>query len=216
MTTLLLADDHVLLQDGLMERLSKQPQFTIIGAASDGESAIEQSLALRPDILLTDISMPKKTGLEVLSELREKAPEIKVVILSMHNNKEYIVSAMRGGAKGYVLKDVSSQELVQALDIIAGGGSYFSAGVSETLMESMSQMENREHEDNVPTPREKDVLVLIANGACNKTIARELNISVRTVETHRLRVKKKLGVTSTAGLVKYAIEQGWVKGETEH
>lgn len=216
MTTLLLADDHVLLQDGLMERLSKQPQFTIIGAASDGESAIEQSLALRPDILLTDISMPKKTGLEVLSELREKAPAIKVVILSMHNNKEYIVSAMRGGAKGYVLKDVSSQELVQALDIIAGGGSYFSAGVSETLMESMSQMENREHEDNVPTPREKDVLVLIANGACNKTIARELNISVRTVETHRLRVKKKLGVTSTAGLVKYAIEQGWVKGETEH
>lgn len=216
MTTLLLADDHVLLQDGLMERLSKQPQFTIIGAASDGESAIEQSLVLRPDILLTDISMPKKTGLEVLSELREKAPEIKVVILSMHNNKEYIVSAMRGGAKGYVLKDVSSQELVQALDIIAGGGSYFSAGVSETLMESMSQMENREHEDNVPTPREKDVLVLIANGACNKTIARELNISVRTVETHRLRVKKKLGVTSTAGLVKYAIEQGWVKGETEH
>ncbi|WP_325893227.1 response regulator transcription factor [Grimontia sp. NTOU-MAR1] len=216
MTTLLLADDHVLLQDGLMERLSKQPQFTIIGAASDGESAIEQSLALRPDILLTDISMPKKTGLEVLSELREKAPMIKVVILSMHNNKEYIVSAFRGGAKGYVLKDVSSQELVQALDIIAGGGSYFSAGVSETLMESMSQMVNREHEDNVPTPREKDVLILIANGACNKTIARELNISVRTVETHRLRVKKKLGVTSTAGLVKYAIEQGWVKGEMEH
>lgn len=120
------------------------------------------------------------------------------------------MTAMRGGAKGYVLKDVSSQELVQALDIIAGGGSYFSAGVSETLLEGMNELQNKEQEDNVPTPREKDVLVLIANGACNKTIARELNISVRTVETHRLRVKKKLGVTSTAGLVKYAIEQGWV------
>ncbi|WP_407332765.1 response regulator [Enterovibrio sp. 27052020O] len=211
MTTLLLADDHVLLQDGLIERLSKQPQFSILGAANDGNSAIEKALSLKPDILLTDISMPKKSGLEVLSVLRDKAPEIKVVILSMHNNKEYIMNAMRGGAKGYVLKDVSSQELVQALDIIANGGSYFSAGVSETLMESMSELENKDHDDNLPTPREKDVLILIANGACNKTIARELDISVRTVETHRLRVKKKLGVTSTAGLVKYAFEQGWVK-----
>ncbi|MBV7297729.1 response regulator [Enterovibrio paralichthyis] len=210
MTTLLLADDHVLLQDGLIERLSKQPQFNIVGAANDGDTAIELALTLKPDILLTDISMPKKTGLEVLNVLHEKAPSIKVVILSMHNNKEYIMTAMRGGAKGYVLKDVSSQELVQALDIIAGGGSYFSAGVSETLLEGMNELQNKEQEDNVPTPREKDVLVLIANGACNKTIARELNISVRTVETHRLRVKKKLGVTSTAGLVKYAIEQGWV------
>ncbi len=210
MTTLLLADDHVLLQDGLIERLSKQPQFNIVGAANDGDTAIELALTLRPDILLTDISMPKKTGLEVLNVLHEKAPSIKVVILSMHNNKEYIMTAMRGGAKGYVLKDVSSQELVQALDIIASGGSYFSAGVSETLLEGMNELQNKEQEDNVPTPREKDVLVLIANGACNKTIARELNISVRTVETHRLRVKKKLGVTSTAGLVKYAIEQGWV------
>lgn len=210
MTTLLLADDHVLLQDGLIERLSKQPQFNIVGAANDGDTAVELALTLKPDILLTDISMPKKTGLEVLNVLHEKAPSIKVVILSMHNNKEYIMTAMRGGAKGYVLKDVSSQELVQALDIIAGGGSYFSAGVSETLLEGMNELQNKEQEDNVPTPREKDVLVLIANGACNKTIARELNISVRTVETHRLRVKKKLGVTSTAGLVKYAIEQGWV------
>ncbi|WP_394213276.1 response regulator [Enterovibrio calviensis] len=210
MTTLLLADDHVLLQDGLIERLSKQPQFSILGAANDGDSAIDKALSLKPDILLTDISMPHKSGLEVLSVLRDKAPEIKVVILSMHNNKEYIMTAMRGGAKGYVLKDVSSQELVQALDIIANGGSYFSAGVSETLMESMSELENKDHDDILPTPREKDVLILIANGACNKTIARELDISVRTVETHRLRVKKKLGVTSTAGLVKYAFEQGWV------
>ncbi|MEZ8144348.1 DNA-binding response regulator [Enterovibrio norvegicus FF-33] len=210
MTTLLLADDHVLLQDGLIERLSRQPQFSILGAANDGDSAIDKALSLKPDILLTDISMPHKSGLEVLSVLRDKAPEIKVVILSMHNNKEYIMTAMRGGAKGYVLKDVSSQELVQALDIIANGGSYFSAGVSETLMESMSELENKDHDDILPTPREKDVLILIANGACNKTIARELDISVRTVETHRLRVKKKLGVTSTAGLVKYAFEQGWV------
>ncbi|MEZ8029865.1 response regulator [Enterovibrio norvegicus] len=210
MTTLLLADDHVLLQDGLKDRLSRQPQFSIVGTASDGECAIEKTLALRPDILLTDISMPKKTGLEVLNTLREAAPEVKVVILSMHSNKEYIMAAMRGGAKGYVLKDVSSQELVQALDIIAGGGSYFSAGVSETLLEGMNELENKEHEDSQPTPREKDVLILIANGACNKTIARELDISVRTVETHRLRVKKKLGVTSTAGLVKYAIEHNWI------
>ncbi|WP_028022683.1 response regulator [Enterovibrio calviensis] len=215
MTTLLLADDHVLLQDGLMERLSKQPQFTILGAANDGEAAIEKALELKPDILLTDISMPKKTGLEVLSVLHTKAPEIKVVILSMHNNKEYIMAAMRGGAKGYVLKDVSSLELVQALDIIANGGSYFSAGVSETLLESMSALEQKENDDTLPTPREKDVLILIANGACNKTIARELDISVRTVETHRLRVKKKLGVTSTAGLVKYAIEHGWIEKGNE-
>lgn len=212
MTTLLLADDHVLLQDGLMERLSKQPQFSIVGAANDGDAAIEMALTLQPDILLTDISMPKKSGLEVLSILKETSPKIKVVMLSMHNNKEYIIAAMRGGAKGYVLKDVSSQELVQALNVIADGGSYFSAGVSETLLEGMQQLENQEAEDTMPTPREKDVLIMIANGACNKTIARELNISVRTVETHCLRVKKKLGVTSTAGLVKYAIEHGWVTG----
>ncbi|MDD1781816.1 response regulator transcription factor [Enterovibrio sp. ZSDZ35] len=215
MTTLLLADDHVLLQDGLMERLSRQPQFDIVGAANDGQVAIEKALSLHPDIVLTDITMPNKTGLDVLNELREKAPKIKVVILSMHNSKEYVLAAMRGGAKGYVLKDVSSQELVQALDVIAGGGTYFSAGVSETLMESMTELNNPESDDSTPTPREKDVLILIANGACNKTIARELNISVRTVETHRLRVKKKLGVTSTAGLVKYAMEQGWVQQDND-
>ncbi|PKF49263.1 DNA-binding response regulator, partial [Enterovibrio nigricans] len=190
-------------------------QFDIVGTANDGKTALTQALLLKPDIVLTDITMPNKTGLDVLNELREKAPQIKVVILSMHNNKEYVLAAMSGGAKGYVLKDVSSQELVQALDVIAGGGTYFSAGVSETLMESMTELEKPENDDNTPTPREKDVLILIANGACNKTIARELNISVRTVETHRLRVKKKLGVTSTAGLVKYAMEQGWVKQNSE-
>lgn len=211
MISLLLADDHLLLQDGLIERLEKQPQFNILGAASDGEKALELCLSCQPDILLTDITMPKMNGIEVLQQLKDSDSETKVVMLSMHNNKEYILTAMRNGAKGYVLKDVSSQELIRALEVIAAGGTYFSAGVSDALLESVDELERKDSDlDTTPTPREKDVLILIANGACNKTIARELNISVRTVETHRLRVKRKLGVTSTAGLVKYAIEQGWI------
>ncbi|MFD2177807.1 response regulator [Veronia pacifica] len=210
MTTLLLADDHVLLQDGLIERLSKQPRFSIVGTANDGDQAVQLAEELRPDILLTDISMPKKNGLDVLNEVSEIAPEVKVVILSMHNNSEYVLTAMRSGAKGYVLKDVSSQELVNALNVIADGGTYFSAKASETLMQGVKYEEKKYTGDKTPTPREKDVLLLIANGACNKTIANQLDISVRTVETHRLRVKKKLGISSTAGLVKYAFDQGWV------
>ncbi|WP_104402032.1 response regulator [Vibrio penaeicida] len=208
MTTIVLADDHTLLQDALVERLRREEQFSIVGTAENGVEAVEVTLEKEPDILITDISMEKMTGIEVLETLNKQGVNSKVVILSMHKEEEYVMSAIKCGASGYICKDISSNELIKALEVIASGGTFFSKGISEQLFQAFSQ-----HDDQVNTqltPREKDVLLLIAEGECNKSVANTLCISVRTVETHRLRVKKKLNIKTTAGLVKYCLSQGWL------
>ncbi|MCC9620819.1 response regulator transcription factor [Thalassospira sp. MA62] len=202
---ILLCDDHALVMDGIRSRLECFDHIDIVGEASNGQEALSLASLLKPDIVLMDISMPVMNGLEATEKFRDILPDTKIVILSMHENPEYLRTAQLAGAKGFILKDVSSNDMVRAIETIANGGEAYSSS-----FERMSSGENGP-EDGVPlTSRERTVLRLLAQGASNKHVARELDISVRTVETHRRNIKRKLDIDSSAGLVRYAIEKGLV------
>lgn len=196
----LLVDDHMLVLDGLKARLELEDHIKVLGTANNGVEALEKALTLNPDIVLMDVSMPVLNGIETAKRFQAEQPEKKILMLSMHQDKEYILSLVQAGASGYVLKDVPAAELVLAIETVIRGGSYFSSGASQALCHV--QEETKEE----LTKRELAVLKELASGAANKTIANNLTISVRTVETHRQNLKNKLGIHSAAGLTKYAIE----------
>ncbi len=207
----LLVDDHPLVLDGISARLASVAELEVVGEASNGEEALERAAELKPDVVLMDISMPVLNGLEAALRFRDEQPGVKVLILSMHDSRDYIVKMIQSGAAGYVLKDVSSDELINAIETVCQGGTYFSAGASQTLFSQFEDDNGNEPPGNVLTRREETVLTLLAEGLCNKEIARKLNISVRTVETHRQNIKQKLQINTAAGLTKYAIEQNLIK-----
>lgn len=209
MISLILADDHLLMQEGLKARLERETDLNILDCVGTGTKALEQTLLLQPDLILLDINMPGMSGIEVLESLKVEKSNTKVIMLSMHDSQEFIVSAMRSGACGYVLKDVSSDDLIKAIHTVSLGGTYYSSAVSQRLLDSVTALQKEEVQQHL-TQREEDVLAALANGDCNKNIARHLSISVRTVETHRLRIKRKLGVKSTAALVRIALDRGLV------
>jgi DNA-binding NarL/FixJ family response regulator len=196
-----LVDDHALVRDGIRALLAVRPSFDVVGEAEDGPEALELCSRVAPDILLVDIGLKDMNGLELTRLLRVQHPEIKVLILSMYDNQEYIATSIRAGASGYVLKNAPSREIVAAIEAIAAGGTFYSADVALKLA-------SKKPDETELTPRESQVLVGLAKGLDNKTIARELTISVRTVETHRLSIRRKLNVDKPAGLVKYAMEHG--------
>ncbi|MEL0612483.1 response regulator transcription factor [Marinomonas arenicola] len=203
----LLVDDHMLVLDGLQARLEMEANIEVIGTASNGLEALEKAQQLQPDLVLMDVSMPILNGLEATKRFRSEQANIKILMLSMHNDKEYILSLIQSGANGYVLKDVSSEELVQAINMVYQGGTYFSSKASDVLF---GQAAKTALEEEALSPRESAVLVEVASGFSNKEIAVRLNISVRTVETHRQNIKRKLDIHSSAGLVKYAIEHNLI------
>jgi len=199
-----LVDDHPLVLDGIRARLDGEPNITVVGQANNGKQALEKAREIKPDVVLMDISMPVMGGMEATRCLKAELPDSRVLILSMHDDQEYIVKLMQAGAYGYVLKDVSSAELIKAIEAVYQGSSYFSAGASRSLFNKLENISVEQ--ENGLSKREGAVLKLIAEGQCNKDIARTLNISVRTVETHRLNIKKKLDIRTAAGLTRYAIE----------
>ncbi|MBU2711315.1 response regulator transcription factor [Zooshikella harenae] len=199
---ILLVDDHVLVQEGIRARLSQQANLDVVAVASDGESALRKIENTPIDVVLMDISMPGMNGIQVLQRIKSWYPDLVVLILTMHDSREYLLSALRSGASGYVLKDVSVDELINAIEVVFHGGTYLSRTVSQTLLDS----EQGATTPNIPlTPREQMVLALLAKGEGSKHIAKKLHISVRTVETHRQKIKRKLGINSTAELTRYAI-----------
>ncbi|MCP4598258.1 response regulator transcription factor [Neptuniibacter sp.] len=204
----LLVDDHPLVLDGISARLEGEESLEVVGMANDGKQALEKAQELKPDVVLMDISMPVMNGFEAAERFREEQPEVKVLILSMHDDREYIVKLIKCGAAGYVLKDVSSSELISAIETVNRGGTYFSSGASQSLFSEFDQQQAVKEEPlrEALTGREKDVLKLLAEGNSNKEVARVLNISVRTVETHRQNIKSKLDIHTAAGLARYAIE----------
>lgn len=204
----LLVDDHPLVLDGISARLEGEQSLEVVGMANDGKQALEQAEQLNPDVVLMDISMPVMTGFEATEHFRQQQPEVKVLILSMHDDREYILKLIKCGASGYVLKDVSSSELITAIETVYRGGTYFSSGASQVLFSELGQDTPpiAPPEEEPLTNREKDVLKLLAEGNSNKEVARELDISVRTVETHRQNIKAKLDIHTAAGLARYAIE----------
>jgi len=191
----LLADDHPMVVDGIRSCLEVYDHIDVIGTAENGRQAFEKSRADAPDIVLMDINMPEMNGLDTADLFRDQLPDVKLLFLSMHDSREYISRAVQCGARGYVLKDVPTVEIVTAIEAVNNGGTYFSSGVSESPL----------------TDREQAILRLVAEGMSNKLIARHLDISLRTVETHRRNIKRKLDVDSTAGLTRYAIEQGIIE-----
>ena len=204
---LLLVDDHPLVLDGIKSHLCAQPEFEVVGDASNGQDALRKAKLTLPDVILMDISMPHMNGLEAIGHLRKQVPNAKVLILTMHESKEYIAQVVRSGARGYLLKDSAPAELVGAIKAVHNGEVYFSPTVSRMLVQEMS--DGTRGPDQQPlTDREREVLSLIAEGLLNKQIADRLGIGVRTIETHRERIMRKLDIHTVAGLTKYAIARG--------
>jgi DNA-binding NarL/FixJ family response regulator len=199
---LVIVDDHSLVRDGLRARLSVVPGLQVIGEAASGAEALALAQADAPDLMLVDVGMRGMNGIELATALRERHPAIRVLMLSMFDNREYVLSAIRAGARGYVLKESPTEEIIAAIGAVWAGGNYFSAQVANMVAlaaPSASQLTGREHE----------ILLLLAHGRSNKLVAKQLDISVRTVETHRLSLRRKLGVDSASELLKIAVTNGW-------
>ncbi|MBT2294909.1 response regulator [Pseudomonas fluorescens] len=196
-----LVDDHSLVRDGIRALLSVMPQLDVVGEAENGAQAIEMVGRCQPDLLLMDISLKDMNGLELTRLLGKQYPSLKILILSMYDNYEYVSESVRSGASGYVLKNAPSREIIAAIEAIISGGTFYSAEIAQRLATDPTT-------DNELTPRESQVLYKMVQGLNNKEMARELDISVRTVETHRLSIRRKLNIDKPAALVKYAIDHG--------
>lgn len=197
---ILLVDDHPLVRDGLRARLEAAPHLRVVGEAGSGQEALEQAGLLPPDLVLMDVNMRGGSGIEATAQLNARYPGIAVLMLSMHDKPEYVSQAMQAGARGYVLKDAPGKDIVLAIDAVMGGGIYYSAALAR-------QLASPHLPDNQLTLREQEVLRHIAAGQSNKQIARELDLSVRTVETHRLNIKRKLGIEGQAELIRFAVQR---------
>jgi DNA-binding NarL/FixJ family response regulator len=200
---LVLADDHPMIRAGFKSLLDKNERFEIVGEAENGRELIEVADRVLPDIILTDINMPVLNGLAAMEELTEKHPGIRFIMLTMHEEREYIVNALKIGARGYLLKNIERPELENAIITVYEGGKYFSPIVATVLAESVVKPEPL---DLDVTPREKEVLELVAQGNSTKQIADRLGISNRTVESHRINMLKKMKVSNSAELIRKAIE----------
>jgi DNA-binding NarL/FixJ family response regulator len=196
---IMLVDDHPLVRDGLRARLEAVPHFRVVAEAGSGAEALALADVTDVDLVLMDITMRDGSGIETTAQLNARHPDIAVLMLSMHDKLEYVTQAMQAGARGYVLKDAPGRDIVLAIDTVVAGGIYYSAALARQLAQPAQQ-------DNQLTSREQQVLQHIANGESNKQIARELDLSVRTVETHRLNIKRKLGIEGQAELIKFAVQ----------
>ena len=207
---LLLADDHRIFRDGLRPLLAAHADLQVVAEAEDGEEALRLCLQHRPDVAVLDISMPGLNGLEVARCLAREAPEVRVIFLSMHSDRRYVLEALRVGAKGYLLKDAGFDELLSAVRAVHDGHVFLGDAVNEqVLRDYLSLAETGGDGALAPlSPREREVLKLLAEGGSTKEIAHELSVSVKTVETHRKAVMDKLEIRSIAELTKYAIREG--------
>lgn len=208
---ILLADDHVLVRAGLKKLIESLSEFAVVGEASDGLELLALTEKLQPQLVLMDIAMPGLNGLEATARLVKTWPDIRVLILSMHQNEEYVRQALRNGASAYLLKDAAPMELELALAAVMRNETYLSPAVSKGVMNDYVQRLRQEEQPGVAlSPRQREVLQLIAEGLSTKDIARRLDLSVKTVETHRTGLMKQLNVHEVTGLVRYALKLGVV------
>ena len=199
---IVLVDDHPLVRDGLRARLEAVPDLTVAGEAGNADEAIALAASLAPDLVLMDIGMQGMNGIALASVFHARFPAIRVLMLSMHDNVEYVTQAVRAGASGYVLKDSPATEIVRAIGTVLAGKTYFSAGLGARMIEASAKETPVER----LTPRELEILDALAEGLSSKQIAQHTGLSVRTVETHRLNLKRKLHIEGQAELIKFAVE----------
>ncbi len=207
---MLVADDHPVVRKGLQSCLSRAGRLRLVGEAADGDEALRKARELQPDVVLMDISMPGMNGLMVTEMLRKELPQVKVLVVSVQRNKDAIFRVIQAGAHGYVSKEAPSEEVIRAIESVHGGEPYFSEEIARAALYEFINSGGRKEPFAQLTPREREVLVLIAEGKSNKEIADQLNIGVRTIETHRERIMRRLNIHSVAGLTKYAIANGLV------
>ena len=211
-TRVLIADDHTVVRHGLRALLDRTPDFTVAAEVQDGAEAVERSLAGGIDLAILDITMPRMTGLQAAGELHRRAPALRTLILSMHDDEQYFFEALRAGASGYVLKSAADRDLVEACRATMRGEPFVHAGaVAALIQDYLERVRNGDSPDDEPlTPREIEVLKLIAEAWTNEQIATELVISVKTVERHRANMMEKLGMRDRVQLTRYAIRRGLV------
>ena len=208
---ILLADDHVVMRRGLRLLLENQPGFSVVAEASDGREAVDRAEAVKPDVAVLDIAMPNLSGIEATERITPMLPETRIVILSMHSDESYVLRALKAGVKGYLLKDSAEGDLVEAIKAVHQGKAFFSPDISRMLVEDYRrETKNRRVEDSYEllTPREREILQMLAEGKSNKDIATVLHLSLYTVETHRRNLQEKLNLHSFPELVLYAVRKG--------
>lgn len=206
----LVADDHPVVRKGLSLCLAQSGRFVVVGEATDGQDALRKARQFAPDLVLMDIDMPLLNGLTAADILRKENPSIKVLILSMHNDSDYVMRILQSGARGYVLKQAPTEELFNAIDEICAGGTHFSQDVARLALNHYVKGPGEGPHSGQISAREREVLIAIAEGLSNKEIACRLGVGVRTIETHRERIMRKLDIHSIAGLTKFAIAKGLI------
>lgn len=209
---IVIAEDHTILREGLKSLLESNEKFTVVGEADNGRDAILQVGEQQPDLVIMDLSMPGLSGMDAIKEVRDRYPVIKLLVLTVHSEEEYVMASLEAGANGYVLKDASHTELITAAERVLAGKTYLSADIADKVVNSYLQASRNSKEpatrwDSV-TQRERQILKLIAEGHTNKSMADYLCISVKTVEKHRANLMKKLGLHNVSALTSYAMEKG--------
>jgi len=204
----ILADDHTLVRAGIRRIIESQPGCVVVGEAADGHEAIETLRRVQADVLVLDLKMEGRDGIEVLRVAKADRPEVRVIVLTMHAGREYVARAMEEGANGYLLKDSAVQDLAAAIDAVMAGRTYFSPAIQQQMAEILNGREPATPDLRALTDREREVLVLLVRGLSTKEIAAALDIGARTVETHRANLMRKLGVRSVALLTQVAIREG--------
>jgi DNA-binding NarL/FixJ family response regulator len=205
----LLVDDHAILREGIKALLEKQENIEVVAEAADGREGIPKAIQFRPDVVVLDISMPLMDGLEATRQMKRENPDVKILVLTMHDDEEYFFQLVRAGASGYVTKRSASKELVSAIEAVYGGESFFCPSMAKSLLSNYLKLaESSEHtEPEVLTPREREIVKLIAEGYTNQQIAELLHRSVKTIESHRSNILRKLSIHDSVELVKYAVRK---------
>jgi DNA-binding NarL/FixJ family response regulator len=205
----LVADDHAIVREGICSLLARRKDIEVVGQAADGGQAVGQVASLAPDVVLMDISMPVMNGLEATLEIRRSFPNVRILVLSQYESKEYVLPLLRAGAAGYIAKRARASELVDAIRRVYYEGAYLQAEIARAVVDGVTRSADAEPQP-ILTEREKQVVRLVADGMSSREIADQLGLSVKTVDTHRANIMEKLGIHSSAELVKYAIREGIV------
>ena len=210
----LLADDHTIVRQGLRALLDSQEDIEVVGEAENGRQAFEKTKQIVPDIVVLDITMPNLNGIEATRQIKKLNPEIKVIVLTVHDNEEYVHQVLQAGASGYLLKESAVSDLVSAINAVKKGDIFLSPTISKVVVKDYIKHTDRESRGfdslDVLTSREREVLQLIAEGHTNREVARLLKLSVKTVDVHRAHIKEKLHIHDTAGLIKYSLRKGLI------
>jgi two-component system response regulator NreC len=211
-TAILLADDHQIVREGLKLLINSQPDMRVIGEAGTGKEALQRARDLKPDVVVMDLTMPELNGLQATELLKAEKPEVKIVALTVHEDPSYLRQLCKAGAAGYVLKRSAGDELIEAIHTVMKGGLQFDAKLAGKALAGLTRdagARNEPHSSDL-SDREKEVLILLAWGNSNKEVAAQLGLSIKTVQTYRVRIGEKIGLHSRTEIVAYALRQGWL------